>query len=113
MVLREIKQLFMEPNTDSNPFSAGFGNKDSDALAYSSVGIQKNRVFIINPKGDIYQFGSGMVSSYPKLNESVDEMFPFIDSDSSDHISYNDASYWRTDLSDLYELDVLQELEKD
>ena len=111
MVLREIKQLFIEPGSDSNPIYAGFGNKDSDALAYSSVGIKKNRVYIINPKGDIYQFDSGSVWTYPKLNQNVDEMFPPVDKNSIGDEYYNDTSYWKDNLTASYRFSVLQEFE--
>jgi phosphatidate phosphatase LPIN len=109
-VLREIKQLFMEPDSDESPYYAGFGNKDTDALAYTSVGMKKNRVYIINPKGDIYQPTSKTIWSYPKLNESVDEMFPFVDESQIQHYDYNDAKYWKRGFFDSYELSALDDL---
>lgn len=111
ITLREIKQLFIEPDCDENPFFAGFGNKDNDALAYSSIGIKKNRVYIINPKGDIYQFGYKNVWTYTKLNEQVDEMFPPVESSNIDHEVYNDHLYWKNSWSSSYELSVLDEFE--
>ena len=33
-----------------NPFYAGFGNRDTDDLSYSKLGIPKGTIFIINPK---------------------------------------------------------------
>lgn len=109
-VLREIKHLFMEPNSDESPFYAGFGNKDTDALAYTSVGIQKNRVYIINPKGDIYQPASKTIWSYSKLNESVDEMFPVVETSSIQHLNYDDdAKNQKRGFLDSYELSNLDE----
>lgn len=108
-VLREIKQLFMEPDSNESPYYAGFGNKDTDALAYTSVGINKNRVYIINPKGDIYQNISGKIWSYPKLNECVDEMFPPVDSSELQHYDYNDAKYWKRGIFSSFEVSVLDE----
>lgn len=35
---------------DSNPFYAGFGNRDTDEISYLKVGIPKGKIFIINPK---------------------------------------------------------------
>ena len=99
----------MEPDSDESPYFAGFGNKNTDALAYTSVGIKKNRVYIINPKGDIYQLTSGTIWSYPKLNDCVDEMFPLVDSAEVQHYDYNDAKYWKSGLFDSYELSVMDE----
>lgn len=113
MVLREIKQLFMEPEMDSNPFYAGFGNKHNDALAYSVVGIPSNRIYTINPKGDIYQISSQNKVSYPKLNQNVDEIFPPVDGNSGvDDYRYNDVNYWKPQFNDSYELSVLEDLDK-
>lgn len=44
---QDIKALFPP---DYNPFYAGFGNRDTDELAYRKVGIPKGKIFIINPK---------------------------------------------------------------
>ena len=109
--MREIKQLFIEPDSDENPFFAGFGNKDNDALAYSSIGIKKNRVYVINPKGDIYQFNSSKIWTYSGLNEHVDEMFPPIHSSNIDHEYYNDHLYWKNNWIESYELSVLEEFD--
>lgn len=46
-ISQDIKALFP---SDYNPFYAGFGNRDTDELAYRKVGIPKGKIFIINPK---------------------------------------------------------------
>ncbi|CAF2150390.1 unnamed protein product [Brassica rapa] len=48
--LEDIKKLFPE---HYNPFYAGYGNRDTDELSYSKVGIPKGKIFIINPKGEV------------------------------------------------------------
>ncbi|CAF1896893.1 unnamed protein product [Brassica napus] len=48
--LEDIKKLFPE---HYNPFYAGFGNRDTDDLSYSKLGIPKGTIFIINPKGEV------------------------------------------------------------
>ncbi|CAN6871108.1 unnamed protein product [Brassica oleracea] len=48
--LEDIKKLFPE---HYNPFYAGFGNRDTDELSYSKLGIPKGKIFIINPKGEV------------------------------------------------------------
>ena len=79
-VLTEIKNVFMESNFYENPIYSGFGNKSNDALAYMHVGIQKERVYIINPKGDINQSGLKSPLSYGKLNKMINEIFPVVNS---------------------------------
>ena len=51
--LKEIKDLFPQ---DSEPFYAGFGNRNTDYISYKSLSIGVNKIFIINPKGEITQF---------------------------------------------------------
>lgn len=48
--LKEIKDLFPVHN---EPFYAGFGNRDTDYIAYKSLSISPNKIFIINPKGEV------------------------------------------------------------
>ena len=48
--LKEIKDLFP---ADSEPFYAGFGNRDTDYISYKTLSINENKIFIINPKGEI------------------------------------------------------------
>jgi phosphatidate phosphatase LPIN len=109
--LREIKQLFIEPDCDENPFFAGFGNKATDALAYSSVGIPQDRVYIINPRGVIYKFGTENTISYPKLNEQIDELFPLREASNIDHKIHNNPLYWKNKWGDSYEMSVLEEFQ--
>lgn len=44
-VLRRIKKVFSD--TIHNPIYAGFGNRTTDALAYSVIGIENHRIFTI------------------------------------------------------------------
>lgn len=46
-ISQDIRALFPR---DSNPFYAGFGNRDTDEISYLKVGIPKGKIFIINPK---------------------------------------------------------------
>lgn len=48
--LKEIKDLFP---VNSEPFYAGFGNRDTDYISYKSLSISPNKIFIINPKGEV------------------------------------------------------------
>jgi phosphatidate phosphatase PAH1 len=51
--LQNILNLF-PPN--SEPFYAGFGNRDTDAISYRAVAVNLGKIYIINPKGEIKQF---------------------------------------------------------
>lgn len=65
-----------EKNSPS-PFYAGFGNRHTDALSYQAVGINPGRIYIINPSGDLsLQIITGYRSSYVKLVDLVDKVFP-------------------------------------
>ena len=75
--LIEIKNLF--GNKDNNqPFYAGFGNKETDAIAYRYLGIPMKNIFIINTSSNIVQLGEKEKTTYPKLTESCEEYFPKI-----------------------------------
>lgn len=94
-VLRQIKKVFAG-TSDYNPFYCGFGNKDTDAIAYAVVGISKKRIFTINPDGDIFMLKSGVITSYIDLNKNIDQIFPFVqnteqNSEESDVISRGES----------------------
>ena len=73
--LTEIRTLFPKKYC---PFYAGFGNRENDAVAYRSVGIDMNKIFIVNPKGDLMQLGNNSILSYEKLNDNVNQVFPLV-----------------------------------
>uniref|UniRef100_A0A8C9VZB6 phosphatidate phosphatase n=1 Tax=Scleropages formosus TaxID=113540 RepID=A0A8C9VZB6_SCLFO len=50
--LTDIKNLF-HPNTE--PFYAAFGNRPTDVYSYKEVGVPLNRIFTVNPKGELVQ----------------------------------------------------------
>lgn len=59
------------------PIYGGFGNKSTDAVSYRAVGVDKTRIFIVNPEGELYQMNNtGYKWSYSKLNESLGHFFP-------------------------------------
>ncbi|KAK9762288.1 lipin Ned1 [Basidiobolus ranarum] len=100
--LRDIKQLF----GGHNPFYAGFGNRITDALSYRSVGVPVSRIFTIEYSGDLkLELLAGYISSYIKLNDLVDQIFP--PQTIALEAEYNDWNYWKTDFAeiDIPELD--------
>ncbi|EGR28500.1 lipin family protein, putative [Ichthyophthirius multifiliis] len=90
-VLREIQSIF--PN--QNIYYAGFGNRETDAIAYRSVGISIQKIYIINPAGELYQFNNTFKKSYQMLNDMVDIVFPPLN-ENEEIISeeYNTFNFW-------------------
>lgn len=73
--LKDIKSLFP---ADHNPFHAGFGNRETDAISYKSVGIPLEKVFIVDPRGDIQHHNCDTTKSYALINHMIKDLFPNI-----------------------------------
>eukprot|EP00727_Mastigamoeba_balamuthi_P014160 m51a1_g9367 putative phosphatidate phosphatase pah1 (930) ;mRNA; r:183131-186120 len=86
--LTEVQKLFPE---SSKPFYAGFGNRKTDVMAYSHVGIPEGKIFTINHLGRIRTSNRTYQKSYTKLHELVDEMFP---AGGGLDDQYSDMNYW-------------------
>lgn len=102
--LTDIKHLFY-PN--SEPFYAAFGNRATDVYSYKEVGIPLNRIFTVNPKGELIQeHAKTNISSFGRLCEMVDHVFPVlvqneaVDIPSSDSIAQTND--WRKELPDRH-----------
>ncbi|KAM4713483.1 phosphatidate phosphatase LPIN1-like isoform 2-T2 [Anableps anableps] len=98
--LTDIRHLF-HPNTE--PFYAAFGNRPTDVYSYKEVGVPLNRIFTVNPKGELVQeHAKTNISSYARLGEVVDHVFPLkMRSCSSDFPcsdTYSHFTYWREQL---------------
>ncbi|RKO99590.1 hypothetical protein CXG81DRAFT_14294, partial [Caulochytrium protostelioides] len=88
-------------STTVTPFYAGFGNRITDALSYRSVDIPSTRIFTINSTGEIQlELLLHYRSSYFKLNDLVDHMFPPVKTENPVVIdpSFNDFNFWRNPL---------------
>lgn len=48
--LNNIRHLFPD---GIDPFYAGFGNRDTDAVSYKNVGISEGKIFIVDPAGQL------------------------------------------------------------
>jgi phosphatidate phosphatase LPIN len=94
--LRDIQSLFPANN---NPYYAGYGNKPTDVTSYKAVGIPVSRIFTINPQGEVkYEVSRTFQSSYSKLCDYVDLIFPpFKASSSIIKAEYDAFNYWRDD----------------
>lgn len=98
--LTDIRHLFY-PNKE--PFYAAFGNRPTDVYSYKEVGVPLNRIFTVNPKGELVQeHAKTNISSYARLGEVVDHVFPLkMRSCSSDFPcsdTYSHFTYWREQL---------------
>ncbi|XP_055010583.1 phosphatidate phosphatase LPIN1 isoform X2 [Boleophthalmus pectinirostris] len=99
--LTDIKQLFY-PNTE--PFYAAFGNRATDVYSYKEVGVSLNRIFTVNPKGELTQeHAKTNISSFGHLCEMVDHVFPVLVQDDGSEVSKNfdRCNYWSKQLDDM------------
>ncbi|XP_055984481.1 phosphatidate phosphatase LPIN1 isoform X3 [Sorex fumeus] len=106
--LTDIKNLFF-PNTE--PFYAAFGNRPADVYSYKQVGVSLNRIFTVNPKGELVQeHAKTNISSYVRLCEVVDHVFPLLKrSHSSDFPcsdTFSNFTFWRDPLPPFENQDV-------
>ena len=74
-VLSEVKNLFPQ---NTNPFFAGFGNRETDGVAYRYINIPLNNIFIIDTSSKVLRLGETKKSTYKLLADKVDEIFPSI-----------------------------------
>ncbi|XP_072320840.1 phosphatidate phosphatase LPIN1-like isoform X2 [Eucyclogobius newberryi] len=98
--LTDIKQLFY-PNTE--PFYAAFGNRATDVYSYKEVGVPLNRIFTVNPKGELTQeHAKTNISSFGHLCEMVDHVFPVLLRDGSEvPENFDQTNYWSKQLDDM------------
>ncbi|XP_048047462.1 phosphatidate phosphatase LPIN1 isoform X2 [Megalobrama amblycephala] len=101
--LTDIKNLFY-PNTE--PFYAAFGNRATDVYSYKEVGVPLNRIFTVNPRGELIQeHAKTNISSYGRLCEVVDHVFPLLirgnttDFPCSD--TFSQFTFWREQLPEV------------
>ncbi|XP_059419568.1 phosphatidate phosphatase LPIN2-like isoform X2 [Carassius carassius] len=106
--LTDIKNLFL-PN--KHPFYAAFGNRPNDAFAYKEVGVPLCRIFTVNPKGELIQEQTkGNKSSYSRLSELVDHVFPLLSKEQSSAFSFPEFStfcFWRQPIPEICPEDLL------
>ncbi|XP_073320209.1 phosphatidate phosphatase LPIN1 isoform X1 [Pagrus major] len=98
--LTDIKNLFY-PNTE--PFYAAFGNRATDVYSYKEVGVPLNRIFTVNPKGELVQeHAKTNISSFGRLCEMVDHVFPVLARGEAADFSCTDTfaqcNYWNEHL---------------
>ncbi|XP_053273939.1 phosphatidate phosphatase LPIN1 isoform X2 [Pleuronectes platessa] len=100
--LTDIKQLFY-PNTE--PFYAAFGNRATDVYSYKEVGVPLNRIFTVNPKGELIQeHAKTNISSFGRLCDMVDHVFPVLIQNGGSDLpcsdTFDQCDYWNKALPD-------------
>uniref|UniRef100_A0A3Q3K5T4 phosphatidate phosphatase n=1 Tax=Monopterus albus TaxID=43700 RepID=A0A3Q3K5T4_MONAL len=100
--LTDIKNLFQH---NKQPFYAAFGNRANDVFAYKEVGVPVCRIFTVNPKGELIQEQTkGNKSSYGRLSELVEHVFPLLCKEQSEAFlmpEYSSFCYWRQPIPDI------------
>lgn len=69
-ILSSIQALF-----PSNPIVAGFGNRNTDAEAYSAIGIPDSHIFIINKSSCVHVKGISKYNTYKDMIKDMDILF--------------------------------------
>ncbi|XP_072267465.1 phosphatidate phosphatase LPIN2 [Pyxicephalus adspersus] len=105
--LNDIKNLF---GSNQQPFYAAFGNRLNDVFAYIKVGVPDCRIFTVNPKGELIQERTkGNKTSYSRLSELVEHVFPLLDKEQNCAFTcpeYSSFCYWRDPLPELNMADL-------
>ena len=57
---------------------SGYGNKDSDSRAYKDAGITEERIWQVNPAGELKNIGENTISSYGEQLSVVETLYPLI-----------------------------------
>ncbi|KAM8966513.1 phosphatidate phosphatase LPIN2 isoform 2-T2 [Pelodytes ibericus] len=105
--LNDIKNLFAPYE---QPFYAAFGNRTNDVFAYVKVGVPDCRIFTVNPKGELIQEQTkGNKTSYSRLSELVEHVFPLLDKEQNSAFTcpeFSSFCYWRVPLPELNMADL-------
>uniref|UniRef100_A0AAQ4QTM9 phosphatidate phosphatase n=1 Tax=Gasterosteus aculeatus aculeatus TaxID=481459 RepID=A0AAQ4QTM9_GASAC len=100
--LTDIKNLFQH---NKQPFYAAFGNRANDVFAYKEVGVPVCRIFTVNPKGELIQEQTkGNKSSYGRLSELVEHVFPLLSKEQNEAFvlpEFSSFCYWRQPIADI------------
>ncbi|XP_012734783.2 phosphatidate phosphatase LPIN2 isoform X2 [Fundulus heteroclitus] len=100
--LTDIKNLFQN---NKQPFYAAFGNRANDVFAYKEVGVPLCRIFTVNPKGELIQEQTkGNKSSYGRLSELVEHVFPLLSKEQTEAFlmpEFSSFCYWRQPLPEI------------
>lgn len=95
--LRDVLYLF----PPGSAYYAGFGNRPTDINAYQQVGVRSPRIFIINPYGQVQVPTSAFRTSYSKLDDIVDVLFPPVSANTAADTAFNSFEYWQSSVHEV------------
>lgn len=76
-----------------------------DVYAYTQVGVPDCRIFTVNPKGELIQERTkGNKSSYHRLSELVEHVFPLLSKEQNSAFpcpEFSSFCYWRDPIPDV------------
>ena len=75
-LLTELKNLFPE---GVKPFFAGFGNRETDGVAYRYLEVPLNNIFIIDTSSNVLRLGDTKKTSYKELSTNLEGIFPYVE----------------------------------
>ena len=75
-MLTELKNLFPE---EEKPFFAGFGNRETDGVAYRYLEVPLNNIFIIDTSSNVLRLGDTKKTNYKELSNNLDGIFPYLE----------------------------------
>ena len=75
-LLTELRNLFPE---GTKPFFAGFGNRETDGVAYRYLEVPLNNIFIIDTSSKVLRLGDTKKTSYKLLCNDLDGIFPYVE----------------------------------
>lgn len=79
-------------------------------MSYKAVDVPIQRIFTINPQGNIRaEVAESFKTTYPALNDIVNQMFPPINENSSEvKETFSDFNYWRQPLPSIIDIEELE-----
>ena len=75
-LLTELKNLFPE---GAKPFFAGFGNRETDGIAYRYLDVPLNNIFIIDTSSKVLRLGETKKTTYKIISSNLDGIFPIVE----------------------------------
>ena len=100
--------------SDVEPFYAGIGNKPSDKFAYEKVGINPDKIYIINERGEIStNNNSNNKTNFLLMDKNINELFPSLNKNNSTLSSENDLNKESIDTNNLEEEKIIENEIKD
>jgi phosphatidate phosphatase PAH1 len=80
--LASVNEIFP---SSKKPIIAGFGNRETDSIAYLRIQIPQDRIFCITEKSVITNYNEkDFQTTYPEMLDRIDNFFPLLSTKSSE-----------------------------